>query len=196
MTQWGKVENNPDISQEFNEKGFAAFNAADFNAAISYFSQALDLNQRNDLALNNRALAYRQIENYQQALLDIDSAIEINPTESLYYSTRATIFTKLHRQLEAVVDLDKAINIEPLLEYVMNKIVILKKLNRYNEALTGIEAVESKGLSSQELSLYKGTILFEIKKFKQAEEVLKPLIDTQFGELAKRYLTLMKSNFN
>lgn len=184
------------MSKKFNEMGVAAFNAGDFNAAISYFSQALEVNSLDDYALNNRALSYRQIKNYSQALIDINSAIDINASESLYYSTRATIFTKLHRQIEAIVDLDKAISIEPILEYVINKIVILKKLSRYNEALTGIQAVESKGLNSQELSLYKGVILYEIKKFKEAEAVLKLLVGTEFGKTAKHYLLLMKSDLN
>lgn len=190
------MENNFETTDEFNQKGIAAFNGGDFNTAILFFSKVLELNPQDDKALNNRAISYREIKEYQKALIDIDLAIRINKNDSLYFSTKSAILTKLNRQLDAINELDNAISIEPLLEYSINKIVILKKLNRYHEALIGIQAVESTGAKSNELLFYKAVILFEIKKIKEAEEIFKILLNTDFEQLSVKYLKLIRSDLN
>lgn len=187
---------NSKLPDDLFTKGVEAFNKERFLEAVDMFGQVLSTNPTDTLALNNRALCFRQLERYDEALDDINTAILIDPRKSLYYSTKATILTKLHRQLEAVEELDKAIELEPLLEYVVNKIVILKKLSKYQEALVGIEAVEAKGLGSEELTLYKGTILFEIKKFKEAKEAFASIKHPKILKIAQQYLAALKSAEN
>lgn len=186
------MENNKS-SEEPYKKGVEAFNAGRFSEALDLFTQVLSVTPSDTSALNNRAICYRQLEKFEDALNDISTAVLIDPGQALYYSTRATILTKLHRQLEAVEELDKAIEIEPLIEYVANKVVILKKLNKYREALEGIEAIESKGLGSEELTLYKGTIFFEIKKFNEAREVFISIKNPAIQKIAKQYLDTMNA---
>ena len=192
MIQWAKVGNSKSLEESY-KKGVEAFNAGRFSEAVDRFTRVLSVTPTDTSALNNRAICYRQLEKYEDALSDVSTAILIDPRQALFYSTKATILTKLHRQLEAVEELNKAIDIEPVLEYVTNKVVILKKLNKYQEALEGIEAIESKGLGSEELTLYKGTIFFEIKKFNEARAAFVSLKNPEIQKIAQQYLSAINS---
>jgi tetratricopeptide (TPR) repeat protein len=187
------VESN---EEELIRLGLREFDGSNFNAAIDYFTKVLALNPRNTSALNNRAICYRQLRDYENALEDATFAVSIAPDESLHHSTRATILTKLERQLDALDELDKAIALEPLAEYVINKVVILKKLNRYKDALSVIEGIESQGHSTAELSVYKGVILLEIKKYDQAVKVFRSLLNGSQHKLAMHYLKQVNSKLN
>jgi tetratricopeptide (TPR) repeat protein len=181
---------------ELHGKAITAFNDSRFEEAILLFTQILNEKSNDDIALGNRAIAYRQLGHYEKALADINSAILLNPRQDLYYSTKAAILSKLHRQLEAIEELDRAIALAPLVEYVVNKIVLLKKLNRFKDALDAIEKIESQNLSSQELRLYKGIILFDTSKNKEALEIFQSISDPNYKTIVNHYLSELKKAHN
>jgi tetratricopeptide (TPR) repeat protein len=181
---------------ELHDKGIAAFNASRFEEAIQFFTQIVNEKSNDDSALGNRAIAYRQLGDYEKALIDINTAILLNPSQALHYSSKAGILSKLHRQLEAIEELDKAIALEPLVEYVVNKVVILKKLNRFKDALEAIENIESQNLESEELRLYKGIILFDTAKNKEALEIFESISDPNYKTIVDHYLSELKKTHN
>lgn len=181
---------------ELHQKAIAAFDASRFEEAAQYFTQILNEKPNDDSSLGNRAIAYRQLGEYERALTDINTAILLNPSQALHYSSKATILTKLHKQLEAIEELDKAIAIEPLVEYVVNKVVILKKLNRFKDALEAIENIESQNLSSVELRLYKAIILFDTGKSKEALKLFESISDPSYKTIVNRYLSELKKTHN
>lgn len=173
-----------------------AFSAADYAGAIKQFTELLKLLPADHTVYNNRALSYRQVGDYQNALSDIDKAIAITPGEALYYSSRASILMKMGKNLDAIADLDTAINLHPEVEFVVNKIIILKKLNQYQQALDLIEIVNTQGLSSFELTFYKGLLLFETNKNNDAREIFHSLVDGPHHKLAAHYLKLIQAKLN
>lgn len=193
MTQWAKVANN---IKTLTERGVQAFNASKFEEAIAIFTQVLEINPDDTLILSNRAIALRQIGEFDRAILDIDRAIALDPSNAFYYATKAAILTKFHRQLDALEELDKAIDLEPLLEYVLNKVFILKKLNRFQDALSAIEEIESQNHGSQELKLYKGIILFDIGKNGEALQIFRTVSDPQFETIVKHYISELSKSQN
>ena len=174
--------------------GVTAFEQSDFQTAITYFTDALEQNPQDTDLLNNRAICYRELEKYDIALQDVSSAIIISPMQALYYSTRASILTKMKKQLEALDDINTAINLHPIPEYLENKIIILKKMNRFQEALSIIENIESQGYGTPEISIFKGTILIDVRKLKEAIQVFESLLDTTQRQLAIKYLTILKQS--
>lgn len=170
------------------DKGIEAFQASKFQDAIQHFSKALDGKPFDSVALNYRSLAYRKLGEFNLALADIDSAILHNPLDADYYNSKAAILSSLHRQIDAIDELDKAINLHPLVDYVINKVVILKKLNRYRDALQAIEHIEAHNLDSIELKLYKAIILFDIRKYPESLALFKTLTSSQYTTIVNEYL--------
>ena len=68
------------------EKGNIAFKSCNYHKAIELYTISLSINSVDPSYYNNRAAAYLQIHNYQQALSDCMQAIKINPNylKSIY----------------------------------------------------------------------------------------------------------------
>lgn len=175
-------------ADEFLTGGMYAFQHGKYDEAIKMFSQGLRHSPSDAIMLNNRAICYRELKEFDKALIDANAAIAADPTDALFYSTKATILTKLHRQLEAIQELDTAIALEPIEEYIVNKVVILRKLGNFQEALTGIEQVELKGLGSDALSWYKAKILVEVRRFDEAEIALRSIKDPNLTKACAQLL--------
>ena len=179
------MENKAD---ELKLLGVSAFERSDFQSAIKYFTNALNQNPRDTDLLNNRAICFRELKEFDNALEDASNAVVISPNEALYYSTRASILTKLGKQLEALGDINIAIDLHPILEYQVNKIVILRKLNCYQDALSLIESIEAQGFGSTDITIYKGIILLDVRRLDEAALIFKSLINTNQHQLATHYL--------
>ncbi|MFN7704048.1 MAG: hypothetical protein ACK5OS_05440 [Chryseotalea sp.] len=73
---------------ELHHKGIAAFNDSRFEEAIKLFSIIIDEIPNYDRSLNNRAIAYRQLGQYEKALNDVSLAVILNSGELIYYSNQ------------------------------------------------------------------------------------------------------------
>jgi tetratricopeptide (TPR) repeat protein len=80
--------------------------------AIEYFSRAIELKlniTRNNNVYHERAKAYLDLKEYQQAINDFDRAIEIDPTNNFIFADRGEANYKLKRYQKALNDFDAAI---------------------------------------------------------------------------------------
>lgn len=66
------------------------FSEKDYENAIKYYSEALDLNPSNAIYYSNRSLAYLRTECYGYALADATKALEIDKNYIKGYYRRAT----------------------------------------------------------------------------------------------------------
>lgn len=66
------------------------FSAKDYDNAIKYYTEALDLNPSNAIYYSNRSLAYLRTECYGYALADATKALEIDKNYIKGYYRRAT----------------------------------------------------------------------------------------------------------
>jgi tetratricopeptide (TPR) repeat protein len=87
----------------------------------------------------NRALAYKNIDKNEEALIDINKAIDILRRDFKLFCIKAEILENLERNDEAVECYNKAIEIEKLPgESLLHKIEFLKRNNKLEEALVGM----------------------------------------------------------
>lgn len=66
------------------------FSAKDYDNAIKYYTEALELNPSNAIYYSNRSLAYLRTECYGYALADATKALEIDKNYIKGYYRRAT----------------------------------------------------------------------------------------------------------
>ncbi|RSH86401.1 uncharacterized protein EHS24_004651 [Apiotrichum porosum] len=69
---------DPTHSQEARGRGDAAFAKGDYDGAITAYTQAVNANELDSKAWNNRGLVYLRLQNWQQAEYDAKSAILID----------------------------------------------------------------------------------------------------------------------
>lgn len=69
---------------------FLCFSAKDYDNAIKFYTEALELNPSNAIYYSNRSLAYLRTECYGYALADATKALEIDKNYIKGYYRRAT----------------------------------------------------------------------------------------------------------
>jgi tetratricopeptide (TPR) repeat protein len=97
-----------DSAEELAQQGDDQHSRGDYLGAIDILSQALALNPNDANAYNNRAAAYRELYEYQQALPDVNKAIQLNPNFADAYWNRALIYSGLDNWENALADFKKA----------------------------------------------------------------------------------------
>ena len=146
--------------------GFAFLQLGELEQSIVFFSEILQKNPDDFVALNNRASSFYLQKNYKDALVDVKKAMEIDPNYSLAYFTYGKILTDLREYDEALNQFNKCISIEPnyfqtygalgFLYY--NKREYEKALEFFNLALLNLPNDElilnNRGANYKELKLF------------------------------------------
>ena len=135
-------------SDALKEKGNVEFNAGRFGKAVACYTEAIELDQLNDICYSNRAEAFLRMDHNERALLDAEKAIELTKdgnSKAKYRKSRA---------LFALEEYDEA---KKEITEVIGRTQDANLLKCYNEFLERINQYidNSKGIYKD--SFYKDT---------------------------------------
>src|SRR5262249_54808397 len=105
---------NLQLSNAFNERGYAYAHLNDSQKAIADFNQALKLNDQNVAAFKNRGNTYLSIGDIPSAIEDFNRALALRQggdTETLIQ--RGQAFAVQHDYSKALADFNQAIKLNP-----------------------------------------------------------------------------------
>ena len=91
-------------------KGDKALQNKDFNAAVIYYTKAIELDPNYVFANNNRGIAYHKLEKYPEALADYTKANELDPKYEKAYYNRGSEYDDLKKYPEAIAITPKLLN--------------------------------------------------------------------------------------
>uniref|UniRef100_A0A8C6LSH2 Serine/threonine-protein phosphatase n=1 Tax=Nothobranchius furzeri TaxID=105023 RepID=A0A8C6LSH2_NOTFU len=89
------------------------FSDKDYENAIKYYTEALDLNPQNAIYYSNRSLAYLRTECYGYALADATKALEVDKNYIKGYYRRATSNMALGKFKAALKDYETVVKVRP-----------------------------------------------------------------------------------
>ncbi|XP_077284742.1 stress-induced phosphoprotein 1 [Arctopsyche grandis] len=95
------------------EKGNAALSNGDYDEAIDFYTQAIEVDPTNHVLYSNRSAANATKGDYEASLEDANKTIELNPTWVKGYCRQGTTLSFLGRHEEAVAAYKKGIVLEP-----------------------------------------------------------------------------------
>ncbi len=72
-------------AEEFHSKGYSARKKGDYQSAIKFYSDSLQIKPDYFKALFNRGFAYDKIGDYDSAIKDYTKAIQIDPENAFTY---------------------------------------------------------------------------------------------------------------
>ncbi|XP_071733657.1 outer envelope protein 64, mitochondrial-like [Rutidosis leptorrhynchoides] len=107
------LNGNMDASELLKEKGNAAFKGKQWNKAISFYTEAIKLDESNATFLCNRAAAYLELGCFQQAEEDCTKAISLDKKNVKAYLRRGTARESVLYYKEALQDFKHALVLEP-----------------------------------------------------------------------------------
>lgn len=93
-------------------KGLKAYEQQDYDKAILYFTQALELDTRHAQAYCRRGMAYLHNGNCEKALRDCTKSLEIDPNNAYVYYVRGGVRSVKDDYDHAIEDFTKAIELD------------------------------------------------------------------------------------
>jgi len=107
------VLQNPQKSQELNQKGNDSFRACMYQDALQYYLDAWNYNQCDEKCAMNLSLCYLKLSEYDNALTFARKAIEIKPRFSKPHARAAAALFAKRRISQALLNLRNAIQRAP-----------------------------------------------------------------------------------
>lgn len=100
-------------AKEYYEKGNIAQQNDEYENAIEYYTEAININKKYVEAYIERAISFSKIGKHKKAIADLDEAILIDPQNHLIYFNRGYIFELLEENDKAINGYSKVIELNP-----------------------------------------------------------------------------------
>ncbi|CAL9029538.1 unnamed protein product [Prunus brigantina] len=101
------------MADEAKAKGNAAFSSGDFNAAVTHFTEAINLAPTNHVLYSNRSAAYASLNKYIEALADAKKTVEVKPDWGKGYSRLGAAYVGLSQYSDAISAYKRGLEIDP-----------------------------------------------------------------------------------
>ena len=120
--------------------GLKAHNERQYPENERLFTGLLESGELSDhsraVALNWRAIGYRMLTRYPDAMTDLNQAIELRPGYALAIAQRGVIYRLLSRHDDALSDLNRSLELDPAHPWaIANRGLLYAALERYEDAL-------------------------------------------------------------
>lgn len=156
------------------------FKNNEYNLAITYYSQALELedNEKTYLIYLNRCLSYFKSGKFNEALEDAIKASGLKPDNAKTWGRVGSCLLALNRNEEAYVAFDRALQLDPSNEDYKN---LAKKINTLSSDVTPV---------SQDDNMEE--MLTKLKKMKMGMNVNNLPIESLMGPLFNKMMSNQK----
>uniref|UniRef100_A0A8C3UCN5 Small glutamine-rich tetratricopeptide repeat-containing protein alpha n=1 Tax=Catharus ustulatus TaxID=91951 RepID=A0A8C3UCN5_CATUS len=124
-------------AERLKTEGNDQMKAENFEAAVSFYGKAIELNPANAVYFCNRAAAYSKLGNYAGAVRDCERAIGIDPSYSKAYGRMGLALSSLNKHTEAVVYYKKALELDPENETYKSNLKIAEQKMKETPSPTG-----------------------------------------------------------
>ncbi|GMI17619.1 hypothetical protein TrLO_g4440 [Triparma laevis f. longispina] len=125
---------------QLKEQGNLAMAKSSYKEAIKLYTEALELDAKNSASLNNRALAYLKMKQFELAFADADAALKIDPTNVKAHFRRGLAGKEQSLSSSSLstakADFEKVVKMEP------DNTIALKELKSVGDKLALLTMVE------------------------------------------------------
>lgn len=121
---------------DYNELGADCYEKGQYQQAIHYYNQAIDLDANCAGYYVNRGSAYLMLENYMNAVDDVTKALSLDSTYAHAYVIRAAAYAFQGNNVVAISDYTKALKLNP------HDDIILEKLNHFLQPIKKQQLLE------------------------------------------------------
>ncbi|KAJ1026284.1 hypothetical protein NDA16_002371 [Ustilago loliicola] len=127
-------------AEQLKAEGNKAMSAKDFGAAIEAYGKAIELNPNSPVYFSNRAAAFSQIGQHDQAIDDAKQASKIDPNFGKAYSRLGHALFSSGRFQEAVEAYSKGVEVDPTNEVLKKGLAASKEQLSSSSSSTGASA--------------------------------------------------------
>ena len=129
-------------AETFYQQGVEEARQKDYQAAVSAYDQALELDPDAAKIYNNRANAQFELGNQNQAIKDYNQALKLNPDFAEAYYNRGFARYKLGNAKGALQDYNRALELNPdYIEAYGNRAVVYSELGDRKAAIADYDKI-------------------------------------------------------
>jgi tetratricopeptide (TPR) repeat protein len=176
---------DPEVAKYWSKMGSVLGSLDRNEEALAATVRAIALDPEVAEYWRGKGITLESLKYSEVALEAYERASALEPGKSLYWSDKARILTTLNRPEEAMAAFDQALTLDPQDWYsryekdraLFDRAIALLDLNRLEEALAAIEqATAPNGGLVQEALVVKGSVLYELERYKEACETFEHAI--------------------
>ena len=97
------------LANQKNDNGLKLYYSQNYEDAIKFYKEAIELNPNYKWSYNNRGNIYRERKLYDKALADYNKNIQLDQNDKYPYASRGCLYTELKNYEQALKDFNKAI---------------------------------------------------------------------------------------
>jgi len=162
-----------DYGYALREKGWLLLDGGRIEEGRDAFLYAISFRSRDENALLGLARAYRELDQFEDAILQSNIVIENNPDSYFGHSERALNLFYLERYQQALKDADRAISLGPRRSAgYTTKARALSELGRRSEAFTVLEEANASFGPRDFITHWHAKLLSDDEQYLQAENRL------------------------
>lgn len=121
---------------ECNNKGISFKHLGKYEAALSCYDRAIEINQGNFGAWNNKGTCLCNLGRYEEAKACYETALRINPDNEKAWHNKGALYLSLLKYDDAIDCFNKALNINPMLSIAyFNKGLCLIEIEEDEDAI-------------------------------------------------------------
>ncbi len=174
-----KIQPSSNINHIISDiKGLIELKKNNTLQAIEYFTSSINEDPSFSLAYHNRAIAYKQLGEFEKAKNDLYNALALNENISIFYFTLAKISEIVDDNEEAEKNYSMALDINPdYLEARTNYSLLQKTLGNYKEAIQDLGSIILQEDESAKINYIKGGIHFTYGEYEKSIEEFDTYLD-------------------
>lgn len=180
------------IAKIYNHQGHLKFLLGDYQSALTKYTNAIKLDDKNAEAYFSRGLSNLYLINYSKAVDDFSNASRINPKDALAYYYRGIAKFNLLDYRGAIADYSIAIKIEPIIEeFYFSRIDAKDKLNDIKGKIDDYSEIINLNPSNGKAYSIRGFLKLSLDDFAGAISDF-----TKFIEISPRNVWSLTKEFN
>ena len=145
----------------YQVKGVVYQNRGDYQQAIKFFTDSINLDPSDPKGWNHRGNAHRMLDQFEPAIKDYSKAIELDPTNAIFIVNKAATNIRRKEAAAALPDLEQALKLDKtnhLAFYTRGNAKV--ELKKYDEALDDYD--QAIALKNKSEYLYGRARLFSL----------------------------------
>lgn len=110
-TEYKKVSSKREASEDLVRMGEDAANKSNYEQALKYFEEAIEMNTNNDFAWGDRGLMLDKLNRKEEAIESFSKALMIDSSNPITWNNKGLTLIKSNRLRESLECFDKAIEL-------------------------------------------------------------------------------------
>lgn len=158
------------LSNRKIKEAWKFYEAGDYNNAIKFLDEAIQLNPDNALAYYGRGTVYGEdLKKYGLAIQDYDKAIQLNPIFVEAYAFRSIAYAASGKFKQAIIDADKAIQLNPnSVEAYIARSIAYGTSGKFKQAIIEVDKAIQINPNSAEAYTFRSFFHRALNNFNQA----------------------------